>query len=423
MFTDGVYFVNLAPILDPEFVVPTIAQTLEVKEAADQPLLGLLSAFLREKRLLLVLDNFEQVVDAAGQVAALLAACPKLKIVVTSRMPLHVQAEHEIAVPPLALPDPKHLPDLVELSQYEAVALFIVRAQAVKPDSQVTNASAPAIAEICVRLDALPLAIELAAARIKLLPPQALLARLNQRLQVLTGTSRDVPARQQTLRNTIAWSYQLLDAQEQRLFRRLSVFVGGCTLQAIEAIYAALDDEVGWVLEGVASLLDKSLLQQTEQKGEEPRLVMLETIREYGVECPAVGGELEATRQAHAAYFLKLAEEMEPKLRGVQQVLWLEMLEQEHDNLRAALRWLMEREEIEMALRLGGALYQFWITHGHVSEGRQWLEGILWSNSTETVSLPVRAQALTRAGMMACMQGNYSRAEVLCQESLELFRK
>jgi predicted ATPase/class 3 adenylate cyclase/DNA-binding CsgD family transcriptional regulator len=426
LFTDGVYFVNLAPILDPEFVVPTIAQTLEVKETADQPLLGLLSAFLREKRLLLVLDNFEQVVDAAGQVAALLAACPKLKIVVTSRMTLHVQAEHEFAVPPLALPDPKHLPDLVELSQYEAVALFIVRAQAVKPDSQVTNASAPAIAEICVRLDGLPLAIELAAARIKLLPPQALLARLNQRLQVLTGTSRDVPARQQTLRNTIAWSFNLLDAQEQQLFQRLSVFAGGCTLEAIETVYAAFGDEERTVLDAVASLIDKSLLQQTEQEGEQPRLVMLETIREYGLECLAASGERDATWQAQALYYVALAEKTEPELAGPQQVEWLERLEREHDNLRAALWWLLEQGEInqskrEMALRLGGALWQFWEVRGHWSEGWNFLERAL--TGSKEVAGPVQVKALKAAADLAFLQSNYERAEALGEERLALCRE
>ena len=428
LFTDGVYFVNLAPIRDPEFVVPTIARTLDVKEIADQPLLGLLSAFLREKRLLIVLDNFEQVVDAAGQVAALLAACPKLKIVVTSRMALHVQAEHEFAVPPLALPDPKHLPDLVALSQYEAVALFIARAQAVKPDSQVTNASAPAIAEICVRLDGLPLAIELAAARIKLLPPQALLGRLAQRLTVLTGGARDVPARQQTLRSTIAWSYNLLDATEQRLFRCLSVFVGGCTLEAVEAVCAFLDisTDAVWVLERVASLIDKSLLQQTEQEGEEPRLVMLETIREYGWEMLVASGEMEASLEAHATYYLRLAEETEPELHGPQQAVWLERLEQEHDNLRAALRWLLEQGETnqsrrEMALRLAGALWRFWAVRCHYSDGRTFLKRALAGSGQ--IRAEVRAKALIGAGEFALDQGDYHQAEVLLEETLALFRQ
>ena len=261
-FAGGVFFVNLAPISDPALVVPTIAETLGIQERADQFLLKRLKEVLRQKQMLLLLDNFEQVVTAGVQVVELLAACPGLKALVTSREVLHVQAEREFPVPPLALPDPKRLPDLAILSHNAAVALFLQRAQAVKPDFQITNANARAIAEICVRLDGLPLAIELAAARMKLLPPQALLARLDQRLAVLTGASRDVPARQQTLRNTIAWSYNLLDAAEQRLFRRLSVFVGGCTLQAIEAVCAALgdSDEAGQALDAVASLVDKSLL-------------------------------------------------------------------------------------------------------------------------------------------------------------------
>src|SRR5205814_1553487 len=318
-----------------------------IQERADQYLLKRLKEVLRQKRMVLLLDNFEQVVDAGVQVVEVLAACPMLKVLVTSREALHVQAEHEFLVPPLALPDPKRLPDLAMLSHNVAVALFLQRAQAVKPDFQLSNANARAIAEICVRLDGLPLGIELAAAVMNLLPPQALLARMDQRLAVLTGASRDVPARQQTLRNTIAWSYNLLDAAEQRLFRRLSVFVGGCTLQAIEAVCAALNDgdEAGQALDGVSSLVDKSLLQQTEQEGEEPRLVMLETIREYGRERLTVNGEMEATRQAHAAYYLALAVEAEPQLLGQQRVVWLERLDREHENLWAAWRCLLEQAE------------------------------------------------------------------------------
>ena len=281
---DGVFFVNLAPLSDPELVVPTIAQTLGLKEAAGQPLLDLVSAWLREKELLLLLDNFEQVAEAAVEVSALLARCPQLCVLVTSRAALHVQGEQEFAVPPLAIPDPNHLPDLETLSQYEAVALFIARAQAVKPDFQVTNANAPAVAEICVRLDGLPLAIELAAARSKMLPPQALLARLGQRFTLLTSGAQDVPARQQTLRNTIAWSYDLLTTEEQSLLRRLCVFVGGCTLEAAAAVCHAAGDLTTDVVDGATSLMDKSLLQQAEQEEEEPRLVLLETVREFGLE-------------------------------------------------------------------------------------------------------------------------------------------
>ena len=257
--------------------------------------------------MLLLLDNFEQVVSAGGEVVELLAACPQLKVVVTTREVLHVRGEREFAVPPLVLPDLKDLPDLAALSHNAAVALFIQSAQAVKPDFQLSNSNARAIAKICVRLDGLPLAIELAAARVKLLPPQALLARLDQRLTVLTGVSRDVPARQQTLRNTITWSYNLLDAAEQGLFWRLSIFVGGCTLEAAGAVCAALDggDAAGQVVDTMASLIDKSLVLQIEQEGQEPRLVMLETIHEYRLERLKVNGEMKATQEAHAGYYLQ----------------------------------------------------------------------------------------------------------------------
>ncbi len=427
-FMDGIHVVSLAPLSDPALVVPTIAQTLDVKEIGDQPLLDLLKVSLRDKRLLLLLDNFEQVVSAASQVTDLLVACPKLKIVVTSRAVLHVRGEQEFAVPPLAVPDPKRLPDLLALSQYEAVALFIARAQAVKPEFQVTNTNARAVVEICARLDGLPLAIELAAARSKLLPPLALLTRLGQRLAVLTSGTRDMPVRQQTLRNTIAWSYQLLDAQEQRLFRRLSVFVGECSLEAIEATCAALDDEVGRVIEGVASLLDKSLLQQTEQEGEEPRLLMLETIREYALEALSASGELEATQQAHATYYLALAEQAEAELEGRRQVRWLERLEREHDNLRAALGWALEsgldeegEHRRELALRLGGALGQFWMLHSHSHEGRTFLQQALAACPPAASAL--RAKALIVAADLAANQSDRQQAEVLAQEGLALYRQ
>ena len=349
----------------------------------------------------------------ASQVAELLAACPKLKILVTSRMRLHVRAEQEFAVPPLALPDPKRLPDPVALSQYEAVALFIERAQAVKPDFQVTNPNANAVAEICARLDGLPLAIVLAAARIKLFPPQALLARLGQRLVLLTSGARDVPARQQTLRDTIAWSYQLLDVHEQQHFRRLSVFVGGCTLEVAEAVCGSLED-------GVASLLDKSLLQQIEQEGEEPRIMMLETIREYGLECLATSGETEAARQAHALYYLSLAETFEPEFGGPQQIISTIRLERERENLRAALYWLIEHEEKESALRLSGALWRFWRVRGPVREGLDWLERAL--GGSDGVQTSVRAKALYASGELALLLGDDGRAAVWGEESLLLYR-
>jgi predicted ATPase/class 3 adenylate cyclase len=423
VFSDGVFFVNLAPISDPALVVPTIAQTLEIKEVAGQAMVDLVIAFLREKQMLLLLDNFEQVISAAERIAALLAACQQLKVVVTSREVLHVRGEQEFAVPPLALPDPKRLPDLVALSQYEAFALFIQRAQAAKPVFEVTNANAAAIVEICIRLDGLPLAIELAAARIKLLPPQALLARLGQPLAVLTSGARDVPERHQTLHNTIAWSYHLLDGPEQRLFQRLSIFVGGCTLEAAEAVCAALDegDSQSSVFDGVASLIDKSLLRQSESERQEPRLLMLETIREYGWECLNKSGELEETQRAHAEYYLHLAEQAEPHLRSAQQAVWLAQLEAEHDNLRAALRWSIDHAEMEMALRLGGALGYFWELCGPWSEGRTFLEQAL--AASEGVPAAVRAKGLGAAGMLMGMQGDFEPAIGLCQQSLALFQE
>jgi predicted ATPase len=385
-FADGVCFVSLAPISDPELVIPAITKTLGLSETRDQPFVERLAAHLHEKNMLLFLDNFEQVIRAAPVLTELLGRCPSLKILVTSREVLRVHSEQEIPVLPLALPDLSHLPEPKAVSQNAAVALFLQRVHSVQPDFQITTANARAIAAICTHLDGLPLALELAAARLKLLSPQALLARLEHRLQVLTWGPRDVHTRQQTLRNTLQWSYDLLDAQEQRLFRRLAVFVGGCTLEAVEAVYKALGDEVMHVLDRVSSLFDKSLVQRkSTQRDEEPRLVMLETIREYGLECLTMSGELELTRRAHANYYLALAEEVDPKLEGPQQAVWLERLEREHVNLRAAMRWSLERgkdvqdteDRRELALRFGAVLWGFWIIHSHWSEGRTFLEQAL----------------------------------------------
>jgi predicted ATPase/class 3 adenylate cyclase len=425
LFPDGVFFVNLAPLSNPDLVLPAIAQVLELRETGERPLLDLLRVTLHDKRLLLLLDNFEQVAQAAGQVAELLTGCPKLTLLVTSRMALHVRAEQEFVVPPLALPDLKRLPDLGALSQYEAVALFIQRAQAVKPNFGVTNATAPAIAEICVRLDGLPLAIELAAARIKLFPPEALLARLGQRLSVLTGGARDLPARQQTLRDTIAWSYHLLDAEEQQLLRWLAIFVGGCSLEAVERVSAALSSTGSQlVIDLLASLIDKSLAQQTEQEGSEARFVQLETIREYGLEALEAGSELEPTRQAHATYYLQLAELAEPELVGPQAASWLQRLDREQDNLRAAMRWVLEPAQIqrdaERALRLGQALSEFWNVRGLYREGLAFLEQALAANQDGATAL--RARVLGKAADFVAELGDLDQGEALCQQSLALSR-
>jgi predicted ATPase/DNA-binding CsgD family transcriptional regulator len=430
-FSDGVFFVSLAPISDPELVIPTIAHTLDLWEAREQSLLEYLKAYLQKRRLLLLLDNFEQVVDAAPFLIELLQACPDLNILVTSRAVLRLYGEYEYAVPTLAMPDLKHLPNSEEIARYAAVALFMQQARAVKPDFQLTDENACIIAEICIRLDGLPLAIELAASRIKLLPPKTLLERLEHRLSVLTGGARNLPLRQQTMRNTIAWSYDLLSTEEQRLFRRLSVFVGGCILETVEATSAALGDATEPILDRVASLIDKSLLQQTEQEGSETRLLLLETIREYALEQLAACGEMQAVRLAHADYYLKLAEEAEMKFAGPEQTAWLERLEREHENLRAALLWLLEQEEglytavgghtIEMVLRMGAALREFWSIHDHASEGLSFLEKAL--ARSQGVSASLRAKGLSTAAHMALNLNNYDRAEALAEEGLRLYRE
>src|SRR6266536_325134 len=399
-FANGVCFVSLAPISDPNLVVPTIAQALGIKEAGEESVADLLQAYVHDKHLLLLLDNFEQVLPAVPGLSNLLTTCPQLKILVTSRAVLHIRGEHEFPVPPLALPDLTHFPGSEGLSQYAAVAFFLHCAQAARPDFQLTPANTRTIAEICVRLDGLPLAIELAAPRIKLLSPQALLTRLGHRLQVLTSGAQDAPVRQQTLRNTLAWSYDLLAAEEQRLFRWLSVFVGGCTLEAVEGLSTTLGDTSADILDGVASLMDKSLLRQVEQEGEEPRLLMLATIREYGLEALTASGEMASTRR-------------------------------EHDNLRAALLWSLEQAEneeatddersMETALRLGGALRDFWRIHGYISEGRNFLERAL--EASGGIEASVQAKALIAAANLAFIQSDYDHTEMLSQESLRLYRE
>lgn len=421
-FADGVYFVALAPISDPDLVISTIAQSLELEEAGEWPLLERLKAYLCERQLLLVLDNFEQVLAAAPLLAELLAVASHLKVLVTSREVLHLSGEHELPVPPLELPNPEEPPDLAVLSRCASVELFIQRSLAVKPDFALTDKNAPAVAEICVRLDGLPLAIELAVARIKLLPPQAMLVRLKQhRLRLLRGGSRDLLARQQTLRNAIEWSHDLLDEAEQRLFRRLSVFTGGCALEAAESVCDAIEDPSVGILDGLTSLIDKSLLRQVEQAGGEPRVGMLQTIREYALECLAASEEAEEIQNAHAAYYLALAEEAEPKLTSAEQGMWLERLEVEDANLWSALSWSLQRGDRETVLRLGGALWRFWLARGHLNEGRRWLEDALAGD--DGVPPSVRAKALNGAGVLAHYQGDYGRAAELCGESLQLSRR
>jgi predicted ATPase len=417
-FPDGTYFVPLATLTEAELLIPAVAETLGVKETGEQPLGETIKDYLSQRRLLLLLDNFEQVLEAALAVTELLSAAAGLKVLATSRAPLGLYGEHEFPVPPLTLPDLKRPPPLERLTQYEAVGLFVQRARAIKPDFSITNESAPAVAEICVRLDGLPLAIELAAARIKMLPPKAMLQRLGSRLKLLTGGARDLPERQRTLRDTIEWSHALLEEGEQQLFGRLAVFSGGRTLEAIEAICDAEGDLPVDVFEGVSSLLDKSLLRQEEGPNGEPRFVMLETVHEYAREKLEERGEAEQIKRAHAQYFLTLAEEANPELKGANQLEWLERLDAEHDNMRAALSWALERKEAEVALRLGGALWWFWSVRGYYGEGRSWLEEALAMDGRG--SPEVRAMALAGAGMLARQRGDLQRGEEASEEGLEL---
>jgi predicted ATPase/class 3 adenylate cyclase/Tfp pilus assembly protein PilF len=417
-FPDGTFFAQLATLTEAELFLLALAETLEVREIGEQPLDESLKDYLSERQLLLLLDNFEQVLGAAPTVTELLAVAPGLKVLATSRAPLGLYGEHEFPVPPLSMPDLKRPPPLDRLTQYEAVGLFVERARAVKPDFSITNESAPAVAEICVRLDGLPLAIELAAARIKMLPPKSVLERLSSRLKLLTGGARDLPERQRTLRSTIEWSYGLLEESEKLLFARLSVFAGGRTLEAIEAICDAEGDLPVEAFDGISSLLDKSLLRQEEGPNGEPRFVMLETIHEFAREKLQESVEAEEVKRVHAQYFLTLAEAATPELKGPDQLEWLEKLEAEHDNMRTALSWAMEREEVEAILRLGGALWWFWSVRGYHSEGRRWLEEALAMN--ERGSPDSRAMALAGVGSLAFEQGDLDRAQEACEEGLEL---
>jgi predicted ATPase/class 3 adenylate cyclase len=413
-FADGVFLVALASITEPALVVPTIAHTLGLRETGGQPLDETLAQYVAEKDFLFLVDNFEQVVAAAPALSELLAAARNVKLLVTSRFALRLSAEREYPVSPLSLPDPRHLPDLASLSQYESVRLFVERAQAVKPDFEVTSANAPAVAEICVRVDGLPLAIELAAARAKLLSPDGILKRLEQRLKLLTGGARELPARQQTLRGAIDWSYGLLDADEQRFFARLAVFVGGCMLEAAEGV-CEVDLDI------LASLVDKSLLRQSEGPEGEPRFEMLESLREYALERLEESGDHGELARRHAEYFLVLAEAAEPGLLGPELGVWLERLAAEQDNLRTVLAWALGEGELEVGLRVSGALWRYWETRGHKGELHGWLRAAL--TRPEEVDPAARAKALVVLGRFDLDRGDFEPAVEGLTEAEMLFRR
>ena len=423
-FADGVVFVPLAAVSDARLVLATIARALGVREADTLPAADVLVSALRGKRILLMVDNFEQVLDAAPALADLLAACPHLKLLVTSRAALRLRAEQEFAVPPLALPNLVHLPPLDDLSQYAAVALFVQRTRAVKPGFDLTAAQSPAVAALCARLDGLPLAIELAAAQGKLLTPEALLARLERRLPLVSDGPRDLPQRQRTLRQAIAWSHDLLDERERRLFRRLAVFLGGWTLEAAESVCgagSAPEHNDGDVLTGLAALVDKSLVVREERAPAETRFTLLETLREYALERLAASGEEMALRRAHLACFVALAETAEPALRGPEQVAWMRRLERELPNVRAALGWAVAQGAAEQGLRLACALYFFWRRRGHLREGLRWVERLLALPSAADIPATSRAKALMAAGAFQLWQADM-RGLAPLQEALTLAR-
>jgi predicted ATPase/serine/threonine protein kinase len=424
-YPGGIYFVPLSAVNDPGLLAAAIVQTLGIREAGGQPPFETLKKNLQDPmRLptLFLLDNFEHLAQAAATVAELLTLGTKLKILVTSRAALHVYGEHEFPVPALAVPDSRSVPPVAALLQYPAIQLFVQRAAAAKPDFELNQQNAAAIAEICARLDGLPLAIELAAVRVKVLSLSSMQARLASRLELLTGGARDLPQRQQTLRATIDWSYDLLSAAEQKLFRRLSAFAGGCTLEGVEAVCNTKGDLDLDLLDGMTSMVDKSLMQQMEAGGSEPRFAMLETIREYAREKLEGSSEGAPTRRAHAAYCLVLAEEGASVQGSEGEAEWLERLALEHDNCRAALEWLTEAGNAEWGLRLGAALFRFWETREYLAEGRDSFDKLL-KIAGAAAPTKERARAVFAAGVLANDQRDYAAADQKFRESLEISRK
>jgi predicted ATPase/class 3 adenylate cyclase len=424
-YPDGVWFVPLAPVASATLVAPTIAGAFGIRESAADSIEATLRAYLRPRRLLLVLDNFEHLVDASPLVVDLLSHCPDIQVLATSRAPLHISGEFELPIPPLELPPSAGPLRLDDVLASEAVRLFVDRARAVQNHFELTEANAEAIVAICRRLDGLPLAIELAASRVRLLPPKAILARLDNRLTLLTGGGRDRPERQQTLRGAIAWSHDLLGRSEQILFRRLAVFAGGWTLDAAEAVVGFGIDPPLPVFDGLDVLHDTSLIRLQESTNrdaaDEPRFAMLQTIHEFATEQLVASGDFNQVKENHAAWFLDLAIVAEPHLSGPSAAAWLNRLENDHDNLRATLEWLRLQGDGERAVSLAAALWRFWWLHGHVTEGREQLEAALVVDGSTTS--PVRATALDGAGVLAETQGDYDRAEALHREALALSRE
>ena len=419
LFPDGVVFVPLASLTDPDLVVPTILSSLDHTERAERNTSDALAALLHGRRLLLVLDNLEHLLPAASNVAGLLASFPELTILVTSRSPLRLRGEREYPVPPLVLPDLRHIPTRAEVAAADAVTLFVERAQASLPAFALTQDNAAAIAAICRRLDGLPLALELAAARMRLLTPTELLARIDQALPLLTGGARDLPERQRTMHQAIGWSYRLLNPAEQALFRRLSVFAGGWDAAAAQAIGGGTDPHDIDTLDLLSGLVEHSLVVAEATAEGTTRYRMLETIRAFGQEQLAATAEDDVVRQKHAALYLSLAESAEPGLRGPEQGVWLRRLEMEHPNLRAVLTWAIESscpEHREQGLRVAGALWLFWFVRGHDAEGRAWLDRLL--AASDDCPSEARAKALFGVGMLSTTLHDIAGAGVRFESGL-----
>jgi non-specific serine/threonine protein kinase len=420
-FTDGVLWVDLAPLGDPALVIPAIAHTLGLRDFGDQMVTEQVIDVLRQRALLLVLDNFEHLLAAAPQLSALLASCPRLQILVTSRSVLHLSGGHDLPIPPLPLPATDDSLSFNAVGSSEAVRLFVDRARAVRPDFQLTDINAAAVAAICQRLDGLPLAIELASARVAHLPLTALQRRLEQRLPLLTDGSRDLPARLQTMRDAITWSYDLLTADEQALFRCLSVFVGGFTLEAAEGIVGARGGQDVVVLNGIASLVAKSLIQMAESPGREPRYQMLETIREFGLDQLTASGKAESVARRHADYFADRAECLSPAVEGLDQRSALEPFDSDMANFHAAITWAIEHAERERALRMAVALWPYWFARGRFREGSACTEAAL--ALTGNAPLDDQVWGLNITANMHSLGGAYERAAATAQTLLDVARR
>jgi predicted ATPase len=422
-FSDGVFLVTLENIRNPDLVIPTIAKTLNITETTSGlSLFELLKTHLNQKQLLLLLDNFEQVLGAAPDIANLLEACPRIKILVTSRAPLHLRAEKELPIPPLRVPPQQKIYILEPLSQYSAVELFIQRCQAVKADFQVTNDNAPAIAEICQKLDGLPLAIELAAARIKLLPPKILLSRLGHRFEILRGGTIDLPERQQTMYSAIDWSYSLLEDNEKRLLQHLSVFRGGWTVEAAIAVCEPSCRGEQKIIDSLETLVDNNLIRLPENTSAEPRLSMLESIREFAYERLQDSGEGDAIHRYHAEYYASMAQRAEKeKFGSKEQLNWRLRLEAELDNMRSAMEWALDNKHYACELSIATGLWRFWWIHGYWREGIRWIELGLKGNGS--VPGEVRAKALVRMGWMLNKVGYTNRGIETLKEAVALWRK